>query len=561
MSLRSRFTAQTPQVWLWCGTVRVCLFLSMGSSRRLSLAALVPTSGTGSITLIDHALFFCVGLGTGYLVPVALFLQLPILQKRLPEGICLASEMNVGVNTPILLACVYVLYRARPARFRRKKHGGAQGSSTFRRDCLVVLLLTVNVFAAMLAALTWFVTLGRVSFFLFVACFLAGLQGSMGAVVVAPWVSRTSASLIPAVNTGGAASLLLLGLLDIAEGPGEESPRFGASAFFGVCAGVCTVPLMAYVAINLRRRQEGRGGAIQATREIVLETTTNCSSSTAGTNGGGGGGSSSSIRGGYGGGSGGATAVPPAPHAARDGASATADPEGGDGACAAASGSSAPAEVETFEVIVLEDVERPQPSASAVPRQEPGGKARPSPSVRPLWQCILINFSINFVCWGLQPSLVPIAVHRAVPVGAGDALALQICTMVSYTCVTLGHGLTNRIVTYRLVAITALYMLLAMVFLFASFEVGGSWHSTGGIVAVVALVGSSRFLDGFFTSLLQMEICASHDGAALGQERKEHVLRMTGIGGSIGTLAGTLLSYVLVTDSCVLEILANGSAV
>ena len=42
---------------------------------------------------------------------------------------------------------------------------------------------------------------------------------------------------------------------------------------------------------------------------------------------------------------------------------------------------------------------------------------------------------------------------------------------------------------------------------------------------------------------------------------KEHVLRMTGIGGSIGTLAGTLLSYVLVTDSCVLEILANGSAV
>ena len=77
---------------------------------------------------------------------------------------------------------------------------------------------------------------------------------------------------------------------------------------------------------------------------------------------------------------------------------------------------------------------------------------------------------------------------------------------------------------------------------------------------MVALVGSSRLLDGFFTSLIQMEICAGHDGAELPQERKEHVLRMTGIGGALGTLVGTMLSYVIVTDSCIVEALTNSSA-
>ena len=48
--------------------------------------------------------------------------------------------------------------------------------------------------------------------------------------------------------------MLLLALLDAAEGPGDAHPRFGASDFFGACAGLCVAPLLAYVAIHCRQQ-------------------------------------------------------------------------------------------------------------------------------------------------------------------------------------------------------------------------------------------------------------------------------------------------------------------
>jgi hypothetical protein len=110
------------------------------------------------VSATTHALFAVVGAGTNYLVPVALFLQLPIMQRRLPERVRLASRMNLAVNVlPISLSVFYVAYRSRPSACRRTTPRRTDTSDVrrMRRDALIIGLLLGNVLAASLAAAAW----------------------------------------------------------------------------------------------------------------------------------------------------------------------------------------------------------------------------------------------------------------------------------------------------------------------------------------------------------------------------------------------------------------------
>jgi hypothetical protein len=502
---------------------------------------------------IEHVLFSLLGIGTNYMVPVGLFLQIPLMQRQQPEGIRLASSMNVAVNTPIAISFLYVLQRSLSCRAKPAAADVATAPTaivahrSLRQDSLIVLCLVANVGAALLAAAAWHVTMGGASICLFCACFLAGTVGCMSAVILMPWISRYSAALIPAVNTGGAAGMVVLALVDAMEAPGAATPNFGASAFFGICALLACVPLVAYGLIYRRRRRQqppqlppsscaseetmmvAAAPAVQGRHskrvgELALATM-RPDATTVGTAG-------------------------VTPSAAQ--ASATSD-------------SSAPsmADATQMEVVVLEDTEL-GPEGTRGGRAGGGvasGEEAPTTSTtcstafsssraqvapRALWHYCSLNFIVNMVCWGLQPALIPLAVRHTTlgEGGASEGPTLQACTMASAFCVTLGHFTTSRCVTYRLNALTFGYLCLTLIFLLAAFDVG-DWSSAGAAAGVVLIVSASRFLDGFFTSLISLEICAAH--APAGQYlRKEHVLRVTGIAGSIGTLLGTLLSYALV---------------
>ena len=249
-----------------------------------------------------------------------------------------------------------------------------------------------------------------------------------------------------------------------------------------------------------------------------------------------------------------------------------ADDDGGNGHGGSGNGSNGIGG-DAFEVVVLEDVQHSMSPggrlhSSAHTTATAAAAARLVPR-RALWHYCGLNFAVNFVCWGLQPALIPLAVRHATIDGAALELILaaaanasssaggegsgaegpmlQVCTMASAFCVTLGHATTSRIVSYRLVLITCIYLCLTSLFLLAAFDVG-EWTSAGGAAAVALLVAASRFLDGFFTSLISLEICAAHGAGPMAAKRKEHVLRIVGIAGSLGTLAGTLVSYVVVKD-------------
>ena len=480
-----------------------------------------PTAPTAPTARCDHLLFGLVGIGTSYVVPVGLFLQIPTMQTVLPEGVKLASSMNVAVNCPIAIATLYVIYKSRSrwwclqrthARAARKLHR----SRSVWRDCLIILVLLLNLGAALLATVGWRVTFGGssdssgggsaddgggTSLVLFLACALAGMVGSMSAVILMPWVSRHSANLIPAVNTGSAASMLLLALVDAIEGPGEATPRFGATVFFGICALLTTVPLVAYAAIQIRHQSLARA------QDCSLSSLSSSSSS----------GNSSSDP---------ACAVTvelgPPSQPAESGAGSTTAPSGGSNDSDGGGGAF------TTDGVALLGAGRPQ----AVP-------------VRSLWHYCALNFAVNFVCWGAQPALIPIAARSAMAAGA-DGPLLQACTMASALCVTLGHFTTSRYVSYRLNLIVLIYMLLTAIFLLAAFE-AGDWRSTGGAVGVALLVSASRFIDGLFGSLISLEICAAHVGTEHAMERKEHVLRVTGSAGSIGTLVGSIVAFTVVS--------------
>ena len=172
-----------PRRWLGAGIKHMrqpsgvaALLSSEARSRRLSIQ-------------LRPLLFGLLGIGTNYLVPVGLFLQVPLMQTVLPEGIRLASSMNVAVNTPIIISVFYVMYRSRPKTFRKPKPGIEQrGAPSLRRDALIIALLLGNVVAALLASAGWHaVTAGGVSLVLFIACAIAGTVGSMSAVVLMPW--------------------------------------------------------------------------------------------------------------------------------------------------------------------------------------------------------------------------------------------------------------------------------------------------------------------------------------------------------------------------------------
>ena len=127
--------------------------------RRQLLSAAARSSRRGRPPAFsDDVLFLLLGFGTCYLVPpVGLFLQVPVMQTVLPEGLRLASSMNVAVNIPTVLVPFYVLYRARPNSWKRKKRkeGGTAFSTRIRSDALIVVLLLGNVVAALLAASSW----------------------------------------------------------------------------------------------------------------------------------------------------------------------------------------------------------------------------------------------------------------------------------------------------------------------------------------------------------------------------------------------------------------------
>ena len=456
---------------------------------------------------LHHLLFATFGIGFNYLVPVALFLQLPIMQKALPECLQLASRMNLSVNVlPTCLSVFYVLYRSRPDTCRKPRGEITHRSriKRLRRDMLMVTLLVANIVSATLAAAAWNVVVDGVSLVLYIACALSGLVGAMAGVALMPWVSRFSAELIPSVNTGGAASILLLALLDAAEGPGEAVPRFGASTFFALCAALCTLPPLAFIAIHMMQ-------PLEASKSSNRNTIDDDGRS-------GGGGKKRSIE---------ITAVPhPTLGPAIDEAAAV-------------------------DVVVLEDNEQEAAAAAAVQtssstrydNQQPSDTP-PLPPPRHLLHYCLLNFIINFICWGMQPALLPLAVSHATLLGASLGPGLQACTMASSVCVTLGHASSAYLRTRRLNLLTSIYLLVACFYLLAAYDVPrGTWPSLGGTIVVVGLVSVSRWIDGLFTSCLSMEICAAYPGEAL---RKEHVLRVTGLAGSIGTLLGSILASVLV---------------
>ena len=650
-------------------------------TRRTLLSAAARSSRRGNQTPIDvnSVLFLLLGFGTCYLVPVGLFLQIPVMQTVLPERLRLASNMNVAVNLPTVLVPLYVIYRARPDRCKKMKMrtGAVSLATRIRRDALIVALLLGNVVAALLAASSWHVvTNGTTSLALFVACAMAGTVGSMSSVVLMPWVSRQSAALIPAVNTGGAASMLLLAIIDAVEGPGEAHPRFGVSTFFALCAVLSLVPLLAYLAIlrrSVRPATGGSGGKRVADEismsslrpdfeapasgngsssssstshvtEYEVESTTKSgchgasevgvggngggggSSGGGGDSGGGGGGSggggggsggggSSSGGGGSSGGCGGhplgdaimdrrdhteavtsASAIPPPVSHPAVSPSPSPPPLPGaqqaavsaSEAAAASAASAANRADDSSFVLVVEDALLDMASAAPMwqlptshsPSSSPsvaiigaaGARGRSSSSgdgagnlfdrgvdngrepipTRHLLHYCFLNFVVNFVCWGLQPSLIPLAVRHATVPGVSEGPTLQVCTMASALCVTLGHAASGRFVSYRLNLLTAGYLVLTSCFLLASLDIG-AWQSTGGAVGVGALVSLSRFVDGYFTSMMSIEICAAHDGPLKdtftsdleASRRKEHVLRLAGLAGNGGTLLGTIVSYKL----------------
>ena len=512
---------------------------------------------------------------------VPLLAQLPLF-SRLPEGIRLASRMNLAVNVvPICISFFYVVYRSRPDHCRRPQRAAARAAAagpatSFRRDALVVVLLCGNVAAATLAAVGWQVVVDGTSLVLYFACALAGTVGSMSAVVLMPWVSRHSADLIPAVNTGGAGSMLLLALLDAAEGPGEAHPRFGASTFFAICAALSVLPLIAYAAIHCRQptrrapTADGRlRGAVQlqeapgmpasgrssgkpVTREITtLQPDPSCSSAaTDGTAAAGVAEGDSVARRGGGAAAPPACAPPPPAHAFGEAvgtsaaASLSSTREVRSGVCTA-SGAGADG-----LVVVLEDARIDAGGSHAAGQQHAAptneGKGGHARAPRSLWHYCALNFTVNLVCWGMQPALIPLAVRHATAHGASEGPPLQMCTMASALCVTMGHLSSACLRSRRLNLLTLAYATLATVFMLAAFDVG-VWASTYGSVAVVLLVAASRLLDGMFTSLLSLEICETHDRPEL-VRRKEHMLRVAGLAGSAGTLLGSVLAAKIVPD-------------
>lgn len=140
-----------------------------------------------------HGMFALLGVGPGWLLCDALFLQIPWAQTTQPEGLALASWMMSAFNAANLV--IFILLLA---------HRLWQGDPRQLDEAIIVMLIVVTILGLCAAAFFWQLSTERHSVALLGFSFVGGAIGALRLSVIMPWMLAYDERLISSAVLGGA---------------------------------------------------------------------------------------------------------------------------------------------------------------------------------------------------------------------------------------------------------------------------------------------------------------------------------------------------------------------
>lgn len=201
------------------------------------------------------AVFCTFGMAANWVLPTALFQEIPLLEKNAPESLCLATYMNASVNCGVVFTIAYLALL--------KYWRGAK--EAMPHSLIVPIILTTSCLGTFLAAGVANLRVANSSLPLYLCCAIGGAVGSFSAVVVNPFLMKFESDFISASRMGGSSLILFTGVLAAIQEPGEPRQNFTIGAYFSVIASLLSLSLVAFLYMSVYKpglREDAKSSSV-----------------------------------------------------------------------------------------------------------------------------------------------------------------------------------------------------------------------------------------------------------------------------------------------------------
>ena len=208
------------------------------------------TAQSSRTRAVEASLHLAFGLGSGWTLVDATSIETARMGQTQPEKLALATVLSGWATIANVLVVPIFYYLQRRLSWR------------IERWVWVGLLLQLS--SAVLAALSWHVTLGRTSPCLYAVAFLSCIGGNFQQLAVVPWLQEGTArpACVSWTMAGSNLGAMVCAVFGAIQQPGHHSAdgqldqRFTVGTFFAVVALVVLVGIGAFALLLRRRRAE-----------------------------------------------------------------------------------------------------------------------------------------------------------------------------------------------------------------------------------------------------------------------------------------------------------------
>lgn len=163
-----------------------------------------------------YILFLLMGIGPGWMVPMAIFLEIPAFQKILPEGLSLSANLNVICNLGIPGTFLYLLFH----------HRYSVSDKT-----VVGFLCIAEVVTCILLICSWNITFHHLSIGLYIGGFFGGAIGEASNAAVMAFMAEYDPVYISATRVGTYIATFFGTGLSAIQQPGKDHRLFDPTIF------------------------------------------------------------------------------------------------------------------------------------------------------------------------------------------------------------------------------------------------------------------------------------------------------------------------------------------
>lgn len=187
------------------------------------------------ILVRNFVLFSVMGSGANFVLPSALYQELPYFQDNLPEKQCIATYMNLANSLGLFAMLSYLYYNdyIKPIPY----------------TVSVPTMLVVSAVTSFLSAFIYPFTAGDVSLPLYVCFFIGGSVGACSSIIMSPFMAAYTNDNISASRAGGSGGALLAAIISAIQEPGSSDQLFSVTVYLIIFSVILSLAVPAYIYI------------------------------------------------------------------------------------------------------------------------------------------------------------------------------------------------------------------------------------------------------------------------------------------------------------------------